>query len=358
MKWTLLPLILLPLVACEQNAEKSASASAPGRPATPSYEVVAVEARTIETTSRLPGELLPYEAVAIYPRVSGFVEAIRVDRGSVVKSGQLMARLTAPELASQRAEAESKLNGDRSTYDRLKAASDTPGAVAQHDIEVAEAAVKSDQSRVRALKALEDYLVVRAPFDGVVTERNVHPGALVGPPASPSTPPMLRVEQVGLLRLTVAVPESDVGSIAEGAKANFTVRTWPGQKFEGTIRRISRSVDPRTRTMAVELDVDNAAKRLAPGMYAEVVWPIKREKPSLLVPPSAVVQTTERTFVDRVRDGSVDVVTVQRGIGVGDKVEVFGALAAGDQVLRRGSEELRAGAKVQTRPWTPDGASK
>jgi RND family efflux transporter MFP subunit len=356
MRWTIL--LGLAVLGCEERAEKPASASASRAQATPVLDVVPVEARAIETTSRLPGELTPYEMVAIYPRVSGFVEAISVDRGSKVHSGQVMARLSAPELASQRAEGESKLLADRSTYDRLKAASATPGAVAQHDIEVAEGTLKANEARVKALRALEDYLVVRAPFDGVVTERTVHPGALVGPPTSPNTPPMLRVEQVVRLRLTVAVPESDVGAIAEGAKAKFTVRTWPGQSFEGAISRISRSVDPRTRTMAVELDVDNRAGKLAPGMYAEVLWPIKREKPSLLVPTSAVAQTTEKTFVDRVRDGTVEPVPVQRGISVGNKVEVFGALAPGEPVLVRGSEELRAGASVQTRPWAPDGQAK
>jgi RND family efflux transporter MFP subunit len=350
-------LLLLALAACDRSSAQPPPAE-PGAPAeTPTLEAVTVVAQKLNTSARLPGELTPFESVAIYPRVTGFLEEIRVDRGSMVKAGQLLARLSAPELAAQRAEAESKVSGARSTYDRLKAASSTPGAVAEHDIEVAQASLKADESRVASLHTLESYLWVRAPFDGVVTERNVHPGALVGPPSLPSATPMLRVEQLKHLRLTVAVPEADAGAIAEGAEAAFTVRTWPGQKFSGIVRRLSHAIDTKTRTMAVELDVDNTTGKLAPGMYAEVFWPIRRDTPSLFVPVSAIVQTTERTFVDRVRSGVLEQVPVTRGQALPDRTEVFGNLAAGDRVLRRGSEELHSGARVSTKLASTDGGA-
>src|SRR5262249_28035818 len=152
---------------------------------------------------------------------------------------------------------ESKVAAAKSTFDRLKSASATPGAIAGHDLEVAEAAMNADKSRVDALRALEGYLYVRAPFDGVVTERNVHPGALVGPPSGPNVPPMLRVQKIDHLRVTVAVPEADAAAVAIGTSASFTVSTYPGQKFQGKVARIAREIDPKTRTMAVELDYDN-----------------------------------------------------------------------------------------------------
>jgi RND family efflux transporter MFP subunit len=338
--------VLVALAGCEHS---EATAPVAAAPETPTVEVVQVTADKLDTTARLPGELAPYEMVALYPRVNGFVEEIGVDRGSAVRHGQLLARLSAPELASQRAEAESRLSAARSTFERTRAAADTPGAVAKHDLEVAEAAVKADEARVQSLKTLESYLSVRAPFDGVITERNVHPGALVGPPAGASAQPMLRMESVGHLRLTVAVPETDVGAIAEGARAEFVVRTWPGQKFGGVIKRVAHALDTKTRTMPVELDVENANNKLAAGMYAEVFWPIRRDAPSLFVPASAIVQTTEKTYVDRVRDGAIEQVAVQRGTALKDRVEVFGALQAGDTVLKRGSEELKPGAKVSTK---------
>ena len=340
--------LLVLIVACKRSPAPE-PAPAIGSAAPQALEVVAVVARPLDATLKLPAELAPDESVAIYPRVSGFVDDIPVDRGSPIKKGQLLARLSAPELAAQRAEAESKVAASKSTYDRLKSASATPGAIAGHDLEVAEAALNAEKARVDSLRALESYLIVRAPYDGVVTERNVHPGALVGPPSGPSVPPMLRVEKIDHLRVTVAVPEADAGAVAVGTPATFTVSTYPGAKFSGKVARVAHEIDPKTRTMAVELDFDNAGEKLVPGAYAEVLWPVHRDAPSLFVPPSAIATTTERTFVDRVKDGKIEQVTVARGATMGDLVEVFGELAAGDQVLKRGSEVLAPGTPVVTK---------
>lgn len=338
-------------LGCEHSGAGSAPASTePAR--APRLEVVRIAAVKLDTSVRLTGELLPYEAVAIHPRVSAYVEEILVDRGSQVKKGQLLVRLSAPELDFQRAEAASKLAATQGTFKRLRAAAETPGAVAKNDLEVGEAAVRSEQERLRALTALESYLALRAPFDGVITERNVHPGALVSPPSGAAAVPMLRLETVQRLRLTVAVPESDLGTIAEGMQSKFSVRTWPGEQFIGVVRRIAGSVDVRTRTMPVELDVDNPARRLAPGAFAEVSWPVHRAELSLVVPPGAIVQSTDKTYVDRVQDGVVEQVAVRRGVVLQDRVEVFGPLKAGELVLARGTEELKDGAKVT--PWEAD----
>jgi RND family efflux transporter MFP subunit len=312
--------------------------------------------RQPEGNVHLEGELAPYEAVSLFSKVSGFVSRVDVDRGSKVKNGQVLIAISAPELGAQRAEAEAKLQGDKSTFERLKAASQTPGAVARHELELQEAAVQADNARVQSLRALEQYLVQRAPFDGVVTERNVHPGAFVGPSTGDKAP-MLRIEQVARLRLTVAIPERYVSEVTDGSVATFGVSAWPSEKFSGKTERISHTIDTRTRTMAVELDVDNASGKLAPGMFATVEWPLKRPAATLWVPPTAVVQSTEKTFVVRVKDGVIDQVTVQRGSATPDLVEVFGNLATGDLVAKRGSEELRTGATAQTRVMPPPAPS-
>src|SRR5262249_44591081 len=161
--------------------------------------------------------------------------------------------------------------------------------------------LKADSERVRSLKTLESYLTVTAPFDGMVTERDVHTGALVGPPSSSVAVPVVRIEENDRLRLIVPVPEADAGNIKEGSKTKFTVSTWPGERFTGTVARISHSDDERTRTMPVELDVNNRDGRLAPGMFAEVRWPVHRDALTLFVPPSAVVESMEKSFVDVVR---------------------------------------------------------
>jgi RND family efflux transporter MFP subunit len=319
-------------------------------PAIPTIEIVKVVAKPLDTSTHLEGELAPYENVALHARANGFVSKVFVDRGSHVKQGQVLVTLVAPELSAQRAEVEAKLQGDRSTHERLSAAAQTPGAVAGNEVEIAAAVLEADKARLDALRAMEQYLTVAAPFDGVITERNVHPGALVGPQTGGGAAPMLRIELVHHLRLTVAVPEALVGAITEGIAAPFAVRAFPGVQFNGVIRRVAHSVDTRTRSMPVELDVDNGDGRLAPGMFADVVWPVKRSTPSLFVPPAAIVQSTERSFVARVRDGVVEQVPVQRGSSQGDLVEVVGALQEGDSVARRATEELRGGARVLARP--------
>ena len=351
--------------------------------AAPSVEVVRVASRKLAISVRLPGELQPYEVVAVYPKVPAFVDTISVDRGSVVKSGQLMARLVAPELAAQRAEAQSKLQGaeaqrveaeaklasDDGTYQRLKTASSTPGVVAGNDLEIAQKAVEGDRARLEAVRKsvqaaeaslksiseIESYLQIRAPFDGVVTERNVHPGALVGPSGSSGGQlPLVRVEQTSRLRLVVPVPEKYVADMANGAKVEFTVPAYPNQTFSGTVARVARSVDVKTRTMPVELDVRNLDRRLASGMFPEVLWPVRRSEPTLFVPNSTVARTTEATFVVRIRNGNPEWVNIRTGELDGKLIEIFGDVHEGDEVALRGTDELRPGTRVNAQLGTAD----
>jgi membrane fusion protein, multidrug efflux system len=357
---SILAITVLAVIGCNnargQDGAPAPAASGAAGPV-PTIEVTKVVAKPLDTATHLEGELTPYETVAIHARVNGFLSKVLVDRGSRVKKGQLLLTLVAPELNAQRAEAQAKLEGDKGTFERLNAASKTPGAVAGHEVEIAQATMEADQARLDSLHALEQYLTVTAPFDGTITERNVHPGALVGPQTSAASTPLLRIEEVQTLRLTVAVPEALAGAIAEGATADFSVKAFPGVKFTGVTKRVAHSLDMRTRSMPVELDVDNTDGRLAPGMFADVLWPVKRSVPSLFVPPGSVVQSTERTFVARIRDGVVEQVPVQRGSSQGDLIEVFGGIKEGDVIARRGSDELRQGLHVETRAPKPAGSA-
>jgi membrane fusion protein (multidrug efflux system) len=323
-----------------------------------------------------------YQTVALYSRVTGFVKTISVDRGSRVRNGQQLAVLEAPELVAQKSEAQSKLQSaqaqlaairskaeaNASTYEKLKAASATPGVVAGNDVVLAQKAVEADQGQVvaaqqnieaarQALKSVSDmeaYLRITAPFGGVVTERNVHPGALVGPSSGPgAAPPNVRIADSNRLRLVIPVPEAYTAGVTNGKSLTFTVAAYPGETFAGAVSRISQSVDVATRTMAVELDVNNADGRLTPGTFCQVRWPVRRTGPSLLVPSGSVANTTGRTFVIRVRGGRTEWVDVKTGISSGPLVEVYGDLKAGDEIAARGTDELRAGAQVQTKPVKP-----
>ncbi len=311
-------------------------------------EVVTIQKHLLHRKARLPGELQPYLKVDLYPKVSGILTWIDVDRGSDVKQGQRLARLAAPELTAQREEAEAKLLSDTITYNNLKGAAATPGVVAPNDLDVAQKMVQADRARVQSFKKLEEYLLITAPFDGRITERNAHPGALLGPEqaAGATNHPMLRLEQVARLRLMVPVPEPYTSSIRPGQSVQFTVPAYPGENFSGVVRRIAGSVEAKTRTMPVELDVENRNEQLAPGMFPEVEWEVQRLQPTVFVPSHSVVTTTEQTFVIRVNNNKAEWVPIRRGETLPDMIEVFGDLSEGDQVVLRATDELRAGTEV------------
>ncbi len=340
-------------------------------------ELTPVVAESMDRKLSLPGEFAPYQEVAIHAKITGFVDRVLVDRGSLVKKDDLLATLVAPEMKSQvagaqaqvqameakRAEAEARLVSEESTYDRLKGASATPGVISGNELTVAEksvdaaraqlhaaeSSIQAAQAAARAIQDMEQYLSVTAPFDGVITERNVHPGALVGPGGDKAGGPLFHLEQNSRLRLVVAVPEVDVSAISPGAKVTFTVPAYPSQTYSGVVSRVSHSMDPKMRAMAVELDVSNPRGELAPGMYPTLNWPVHRAKPSLIVPATSVVTTTERTFVIRANGtGAAEWVNVAKGAAAGpDRVEVTGPLQAGDMIVKRATDEIREGARLK-----------
>jgi membrane fusion protein (multidrug efflux system) len=349
-----IPVFVLSLVAWRGGAQAT--------------DLVPVVSRPVSRMVELPGEFLPFLTVSLHARVPGYVDRVLVDRGSVVKKGDILAELTAPEMTAQIAEAQSKaqaaeadrlqaeaqLAAAQSTYDRLKMAADTPGAIAGNELVLAEKQVdaakallnsrqqasRAAEAAVRALVELQAYLKIESPFDGVVTDRMVHPGALVGPGNDIA---LLVIQQVSHLRLVVPVPEEYVSGIMNGANVPFQVPAWPERTWSGSIARIAHALDQKTRTMAVELDVMNRDGSLAPGMYPSVKWPVRRSQPAMFVPRTSVVTTTERTFVIRDQSGKAEWVDVSKGAAEGDLVEVIGNLKAGEKVVRRATDEIREG---------------
>jgi membrane fusion protein (multidrug efflux system) len=359
------------------SVKPKAAASKQAETDAQTVEVVPVASRKLATMFTLPAQLVPFETVDIYPKVTGFMDAIRVDRGSRVHKGELIIRLSAPELVAQRAQAESalhaaesqltttqaKLTSDKGTYMHLASAAKTPGVVAENDVMVAGQTASADQGQVqsaennvaaaretlRSVTQLESYLNIYAPFDGIVTTRNLHPGALVGPASGQSgTMPIVQIVDTDHLRLVVPVPEAYVGYMQAGQQVAFTVPTYPGQTFHAPIARISHNVDLNTRTMAVELDVHSADGRLSPGNFSNVQWPVHRAAPTMFVPVSAVTNDQQRTFVERVRNGKAEWVDVVPGLSVSGNIEVFGDLRPGDDVIRNATDAIRPGQQVKT----------
>lgn len=389
------------LCGCTQAHDESNKVTATQQ-TNASIVVAKVIAKEVNRKEKLPADLIAYRDVAIYPKVPGFVKTISVDRGSIVRSGQLLVSLMAPELNDQKAQSANQakaaleernqskadleslvdeqksvaenLKAEKDTYNRLKEASAYPGMIAGNDLEIAQQKAAADEAklhsydkkrkaleaRIRSLDsreksaldsarsstAVESYLQITAPFDGVITERNVHEGSFVNAPTNEKVAPLLRIQQLSLLRLVVPVPEADVGGIVPGASVTFTVPAFKGETFDGIVKRVGGSLDLNNRTMPVELDVPNPSRRLAPGMYAEVNWPVVHAKASLYVPKTSVVTTTEKTFVVRIKDGVTEWIDVKPGAADGDLIEVFGNLQPGDEIAVRGTDELRAGKHV------------
>ncbi len=355
------PIALCVLLVCTQHFSNAQT-----------IKLTKVVSKRVARTTELPGEFYPFLSVELRAKVAGFVDKVLVDRGSVVRVGQLLVQLSAPELEahitqaqaqvtsaeSDVAQAQAQLAAAQSNLENLQQAAKTPGVVAENDLvqvkhqtDAAEALVRSRERTSESLKGnlrsqqdLASYLRVTAPFDGVITTRYIHPGALVGPG---SDVPLLQVDQVSRLRLAVAVPEADVAGIEKGLKVDFKVPARPGRTFSGVITRPARALDIKTRTMPVELDVNNTNGLLAPGMYPSVLWPVESSRPSLLVPPTSIVTTTERVFVIRQNNGHAQWVNVSKGPTTGNLVEVQGDLKAGDEVVDHATDEIRNGAELK-----------
>ena len=371
-----------------------------------SVPTVTVVSKTLFREDQLPGEIEAYQDVLMYPKIRGFIKSINVDRGSVVKKGQLMATMYAPEYLASRNEAlarvaaakaavaseesdlqdlqadlkkrQANLLADQSTYQRVYAASLVPGVVADNDVVQWAQSVEADKQEVNTfikrinakahevtmrkeelaarIKGFENYadfasyLEITAPFNGYVTERKMHVGSYVGPDGSGAYPPICRVKQLDLLRVVAPVPEIDTAGVVVGSQVPFTVSSFPGRKFVGTVARISNNLDKDTRTMPVELNYFNPDYSILPGMFCKIYWPTRRHQNSLFVPVSAVVSTPLNTFVCKVKDGVVEWVTVRKGQIMDGMVEIFGNINQGDTVAEKASEELQNESKVIAQP--------
>ena len=395
--------LTIALCGCSSNdnSEKNEShSSGTKHTEVATVETIQVAAKHLESTVRIPAELIAFRDVAIHPKVQGFIKSVAVDRGSTVKMGQVLVEIVAPELdanyqesrakfetarsallqaqsnvanfVAQQEEAQAKVEAEEANYKRIQFAARTPGAIAPVDLEAAEKTLQGSKAHVRAAEQAvigakselevqkgrirsakqalisigetKAYLTVKAPFDGTITERNVHEGSLVSSTASST--PMLRLQETAKLRLLVPVPEADISCIRQGEEMKFTVPAFVGKSFTGTIARISHGLERKTRTMIIELDVPNRSKELEPGMYAEVVWQMRRPYATFFVPATAVVSANDKTFVIRVKNNKAEAVTISRGQTMGKEVEIVGEIEPGDQVVLQASEEIKPGSVV------------
>jgi len=300
----------------------------------------------------IPGELEPAEQVSLYAKVNGFVKKLHVDIGDAVKKGQLLAVLEAPEmdqrLVSDRS-SEQKLHSDflyaKQNLQRLQEAAKTEGAVASIELDRAESAVNSAKSAYESSQAqtghsaqMQKYLHVVAPFNGIITERNVSEGALVGPG---SGQPIFRVADGENLKLKIALPEKHAGSINEEMEISFTVNSRPGKQFDAVLSRNSRLINSQNRAVTLEFDVKNKEHKLHGGEYAQVQLKLKRRDSTFWVSPKSILNTQSGLFVLKKGNEGFQRVPVTEGIRLDTVTEIFGNLKLGDLIVRRPTEQMK-----------------
>lgn len=317
----------------------------------------------LSTTLDIPGELVPYQEVDLYAKESSFVKKIFVDVGSEVKQGQLLVSMEAPEINSNVASAQSKLQSQEaiytasnSNYNRLIETSKTPGTISKNDIDQAAARKNSDKAELEAAKsayqsvaATRSYLDIRAPFNGVITARNINTGAYVGSSGKGSDLPLFVLQEQKHLRLVISVPEIYTGLLNQKDAVTFSVKSMPNQHFNAKIKRMAGALDERLRSERLEMDVYNDNKKLLPGMYAEVSIPLPSSDSTFVIPKTALVTSTERVFVICVADHKAQWVDVKKGRESGNQVEIYGKLNSGDLLVKTATDEIRDGSAIKTK---------
>jgi RND family efflux transporter MFP subunit len=274
-----------------------------------------------------------------------------------VKKEEVLLILDAPEVISNYAQiysdeqtAYSKYQTSLDAYNRFLKASKVSGTIAEEEMEKSKNLMLSDSSALEAAKSklkanaqIKDYLTIRSPFNGIITQRNFDPGTLVG---ANNSKPLLIVENIASLRLRVPVPEAYTMAIPDTSVIQFTVDAQPGKIYTAILSRKSGSINLSNRTEIWEYIYQNPENQLKSGMFATASIRFRRKELSFLVPESAIVTNLEKRFVIRLKENKAELVDVKNGISQDDKVEIFGMLSEGDILLVRATDEIKPGAKL------------
>jgi RND family efflux transporter MFP subunit len=353
---TLLLAVVLLLNACMHSKEADPK---PVVNYVPHYPLAIIQETGVDEIEQLPGQLVAYQQVNIFPKENGYVQTMLVDIGSHVRQGQLLMVIVAPELdqaSSQAKENYARAKADftiaKEDYERLKEAAATRGAVSPMQLDAAGAKAEADSALSNAAMSywkmqltMSSYLRVTAPFTGIITVRNVHPGALVSA-ESKDAAPMLELKEVDHLRLQVDIPENIAADLRQNDTLSFYLSAFPGKKMTGPIARKSMNISTKYRSERIELDIPNPNELLEPGMYAHIVFESKGNPNAFAVPLAAVVTSTERKYVIVVKNGLTKRVDVSTGNQSTSLIEVFGNLNPGDTVIAVGNDEIKEGINI------------
>ena len=339
----------------QRTLEKETTASA-----IPSVNVIYPTSSTLSSEIALPGNTQAYMDTPIYSRTNGYLKSWYFDIGRHVRKGQLMAQIETPEVDQQLQVAQADLKSAEANLDlanttstryqnllKTNSVSKQETDVAMSDASAKKAAVDASMANVRRLEQLQSFEKVYAPFDGIVTARNTDVGRLISAGQNTTPQELFHLAAIGKLRVYVAVPEAYSSAIKDGGKATLTLDEYPGKTFEGTITRNSNAIDQSSRTLNVEVDVDNAKGELLPGAYVFVHFKVPEHAASLMIPSNTLLFRSEGLRVGVVRDGRVQLVPVTIGRDAGATVEIAAGLTPNDAVILDPSDSLASGQEVE-----------
>jgi RND family efflux transporter MFP subunit len=339
----------------ERTLEKETAASA-----IPSVNVIYPTSSTLSSEIALPGNTQAYMDTPIYSRTNGYLKSWYFDIGAHVRKGQLMAQIETPEVDQQLQVAQADLKSAEANLDlanttstryqnllKTNSVSKQETDVAMSDASAKKAAVDASMANVRRLEQLQSFEKVYAPFDGIVTARNTDVGRLISAGQNTTPQELFHLAAIGKLRVYVAVPEAYSSAIKVGGKATLTLDEYPGKTFEGTIARNSNAIDQSSRTLNVEVDVDNPKAELLPGAYVFAHFRVPEHAASLMIPSNTLLFRSEGLRVGVVRDGRVQLVPVKISKDSGATVEIASGLSPNDAVILDPSDSLASGQEVQ-----------
>lgn len=308
--------------------------------------------KTLAKTIVIPGDIRPLQVTQVYAKVTGYLQAIHVDRGDWVKTGQSLANLEIPEMKREYHRIESDMIMKRRVFKRLADIHrETPDLIPREEIELAQTEFVMAKDARDELRVMMAYAIIRAPFNGVITERHVHPGALIqaGTTSQENTTPLVTIMDLDRVRITVAVPESEVAWITKQTPVSVAVDAWKGKNWTGTVTRYANALDPNTRTMATEIEVENPKHRLYPGMYAHVAFTLQTLADRLVVPRQAVLKTAGAPELLIVDQDQVKAVTVSTGFEDERWVEITEGITEVEQIILQDHPRIRPGDRVIVR---------
>ena len=309
----------------------------------------------------LPGNMQAFIESPIYARTNGYLKKWYVDIGGRVKTGQLLAEIETPEVDQQLQQARSQLNTAKANYNLAQITSNryqelkNTDSVAQQDVDNAlgseranAATVSAAEYQVKYLEQLESFRKIYAPFDGIITVRNTDVGHLINSGAGSATAELFHIAAIHTLRVYINVPQQFSPAAKSGLPATLTLQEFPGRKFKGTLVRTANAIDLATRTLLVEVDVENPTGELLPGAFAEVHLAVPSGAPTFILPVSALIFRAQGLQVGVVKDGNrAQLANIILGRDFGSEVEVVSGLQADDQVIINPPDSLITGEEVR-----------